>query len=515
MSRINTHTLFAIALWGAICMCVIFQIYIAAYTPLLLDEAFTAYTVNQGWDRALDIAFRDTQPPLPTLLSLISNTILGPSELAQRTLSLIALCGTAWMAYLICKKSTSNYLYSLTASLIVMSASGYFQQYFVTNRYYGVMSFLMMYFMWYSIRRLETPTRNKNHTLLFVAALIFSLWYHVLFFSVYIPALALVHIGIALYKKDRSFIVETIRNFGIAYIIFLPWIPYFIQQMHLYQTNSGWPTDQPTFFLTLIEYFIQYMGIEKIFASSIWIYIAYTFLNVIVIFFALCGICTYHIKKYAVPILSTYIVVCAVGLYIFSQFKTLLTPSYYLPLFVPILCLGTIGLWYTANRRTAVYIISALTLISLISLTNGVRTLTAGDLRHNMRQLMHAQYISKDTTTLFVSHSQFTRAPADLFPAIQYLNTADMPLYVFGNSFDDLPYAGYKPLLFPTDFRDPTEVSSQFVYLFIDDKSSEAAKKFYELVSPHYRYLGYAYIDERSTPIYLMMYSRKNSPARR
>src|SRR6185369_15887893 len=115
----------------------VFILFLLAFRPLWHDELYTYYiakapTLKQFFT---EITHLDLQPPLGYVLSRISLKLLGDSQLATRTPSMIAFTGASVCLYYFVRRRLGRF-YGLLATLVFWTMP--FSRYAVEARPYGL-----------------------------------------------------------------------------------------------------------------------------------------------------------------------------------------------------------------------------------------------------------------------------------------------------------------------------------------------------------------------------------------
>jgi hypothetical protein len=206
------------------------------------DEGFTLRVVSAPLSVAWEMIQRDlVHPPLFYLLVKAWTTIAGISALNLRLLSLVSGVGAVGLAFLLARRFPLRTPYCALAALLVAinDTHIYFSQ---QARSYSFFAALVLLFALAMLRvdaanRSSTPLRAWHWAMLTGLALL-------LCYTHYVGALYVIAAWLCVIAspRDRAFKLKVTTCFGIAALLFLPWL---IGEIGVYKSkgleeNLGW-----------------------------------------------------------------------------------------------------------------------------------------------------------------------------------------------------------------------------------------------------------------------------------
>jgi uncharacterized membrane protein len=197
------------------------------------DEAFSALYIRYGWGEMMHRITLDVHPPLYYIVLRFWSYIFGESLLSLRGFSILLGALTIWAAYMFVKKAFKSESLALVAALFI--AINPFQiQYALEARMYTLGTFLVMISSWLMLKALES--RSKKMWLwygLTVAAALYTHYY--LLFSVAAQGLYILYVLARERGWRGSFrdnqLVNAIMAYAFAVILYIPWLPGFLEQL--------------------------------------------------------------------------------------------------------------------------------------------------------------------------------------------------------------------------------------------------------------------------------------------
>jgi len=205
------------------------------------DEGFTLRVVSAPFSVAWEMIQRDlVHPPLFYLLVKAWTTIAGISALNLRFLSLISGVGAVALAYLLARRFPLRTPYCALAALLVAICDThiYFSQ---QARSYSFFAALVLVFA-LAVLRLDAASRASTlrpwHWAMLTGLALLLCYTH------YVGALYVVAAWLCVIAspRDRAFKLKVTMCFGIAAVLFLPWL---IGEIGVYRSkgleeNLGW-----------------------------------------------------------------------------------------------------------------------------------------------------------------------------------------------------------------------------------------------------------------------------------
>lgn len=212
--------------------------------PLWRDEAFSALVATNDWGKIIEIASKDTQPPLYLFLLHVSYLVAGKGEFAVRIWSVIGGLFTIIFAYKITSKITTNeWARILIAPIIIFNPVLF--NYALEARPYAIFTALYLGAIYFSMRY-STEKNKKNLIIIFLLSL-FGLYIHNLFIVCVVSVFALL-IFLRFREKKKYLGIKDVINShkdiillgGALFIAYLPWLVKFLSQLKMVSSDGFW-----------------------------------------------------------------------------------------------------------------------------------------------------------------------------------------------------------------------------------------------------------------------------------
>lgn len=198
------------------------------------DEAYSILLAKQSWEQLLYLTSIDTHPPLYYLLLKAWAAVFGWSELALRSLSVLALGGSILVGGLLVRR-----LFGVKAALIavaMMVLSPFLLRYGFEIRMYALGSLIGVaatYVLVMAVQARQATEQVRYYALyaLLVALGMYTLYYMALLWIAHLLWLVWME-----WRRSRS-VARLIRApwvlaFLGAVVLFLPWLPTFLKQLN-------------------------------------------------------------------------------------------------------------------------------------------------------------------------------------------------------------------------------------------------------------------------------------------
>jgi len=143
------------------------------YFPLWHDESFSANAANNSWIRIIEIARKDTHPPLHLFLLKISGIIFGINDFSMRLPSLLSYLLSLYFVYFLIRKKSKFFIF---LSLALSATNPVMLYYASESRGYSLLTFFCLATVGFFLELLEKPT--KSNMLGFVVFNILLLYTH-------------------------------------------------------------------------------------------------------------------------------------------------------------------------------------------------------------------------------------------------------------------------------------------------------------------------------------------------
>jgi len=195
------------------------------------DEAYSIFLAKQTIGELLRLTSLDTHPPLYYLLLHVWGNVFGWSEIALRSLSVLAMGGATFVAGLFVKR----WFGARTAIIAVLfvATAPFLLRYGFEIRMYSIAS-LIGIAATYVLTIALTSTGKKQRWLFAVYAVLVALSMYTLY---YMAFLWIAHVvWLFLYGKTKTSKTSLYRQQWIlaltfSVVLFLPWLPTFISQL--------------------------------------------------------------------------------------------------------------------------------------------------------------------------------------------------------------------------------------------------------------------------------------------
>ena len=212
--------------------------------PLWRDEAFSALVATNDWGKIIEIASKDTQPPLHLFFLHISYLIAGKGEFALRIWSVIGGLFTIIFAYKITSKITTNeWARFFIAPLIIFNPVLF--NYALEARPYAIFTALYLGVIYFSICY-NTQKKKKDLIIIFILS-IAGLYIHNLFIVCVVTIFTL--LVFLRYKEKKKYLgIKDFLNsymdiilLGVVLLIaYLPWLLTFLSQLKMVSSDGFW-----------------------------------------------------------------------------------------------------------------------------------------------------------------------------------------------------------------------------------------------------------------------------------
>jgi uncharacterized membrane protein len=197
------------------------------------DEAYSIQLAKQSVSQLLALTAVDTHPPLYYLILKAWASIFGWSELALRSLSLVAFGGAVATGALLVKRMFGARI--ALVALGVMVVSPFLLRYGFEIRMYALASFIGVVATYVLVLAVEMKASAARWRLYALYALLVAAGMYTLY---YMAMLWLAHVAWLVWREWRGrrsvkSLLQTpwLIAYGAAAALFLPWLPVLAQQM--------------------------------------------------------------------------------------------------------------------------------------------------------------------------------------------------------------------------------------------------------------------------------------------
>jgi 4-amino-4-deoxy-L-arabinose transferase-like glycosyltransferase len=295
---------------------------------LWLDEIWQAVVTSEPWMKMIRLVSVDVHPPLDMISEKIAVGLFGHSDFVVRLPACLYGTITVILVWLFVRKILSEESALLTSALVAFSplAIAYSQE----ARMYSLFFMLSVGLTYTSVRFLEKPNIYKAIALGLAGGLLLLTQY----FSIFIIAFYFSATGILLFFSPSQNKSKNILLLGLgallAMLIFLPWLPILLKQMHGMGNDAGAPF-QPN--LNFFKFILNGFSVNTGGGEGPWFY------SFLLFFLAGLGLAIYKGKK-AVIFMGTFfigIVLFFWGLSFFKEVVALRRIIFLLPFFLTVI----------------------------------------------------------------------------------------------------------------------------------------------------------------------------------
>src|SRR3989344_3404040 len=203
------------------------------------DEAFSALYMRYSWDEMMYRIGLDVHPPLYYWILRLWTGFAGEHLMSLRLLSIIFGVLTVWAAYAFVKVAWGRRLALLAALAIALNP---FQiQYALEARMYTLGTFLALWSSYFMAKALQSEGVRKKYWIgysLTVAAILYTHYY--LVFTIAAQGLFIL-MHIIKYRSYKNILAAAAVYAGAA-ILYVPWLPTFMQQVARVQESYWIPS---------------------------------------------------------------------------------------------------------------------------------------------------------------------------------------------------------------------------------------------------------------------------------
>lgn len=195
------------------------------------DEAYSIILAKKPVGELLYLTSVDTHPPLYYLLLKLWASIFGWSELALRSLSVLAMGGAALVGVLLVKR-----LFGVKAALMALLfvvLAPFLLRYGFEIRSYALASFIGMAATYALVAAIEATDRKRQLWLYLLYALLVTVGIYTLYYT---AVLWITHLVWLIWRtrvqKEAIMRQRWWLSFILVALLFLPWLPTFFSQLN-------------------------------------------------------------------------------------------------------------------------------------------------------------------------------------------------------------------------------------------------------------------------------------------
>ncbi|MEP7204949.1 MAG: glycosyltransferase family 39 protein [Candidatus Saccharibacteria bacterium] len=216
---------------GAALVAMVISLAIGLAQSVWFDEAYSILVAKQPLGNLLYLTSVDTHPPLYYLLLKGWASIFGWSELALRSLSVLAMGGAVVFGGLLVRRTFGTKLALTTLPFVVLSPM--LLRYGFELRPYALASLIGIAATYLLIMALESKTTRTKWLLFGVYSLLVALGMYTLYYTALLWLAHLVWLVWLNRRGDRRPLIRApwMGAFMVSVVLFLPWLPTFIGQI--------------------------------------------------------------------------------------------------------------------------------------------------------------------------------------------------------------------------------------------------------------------------------------------
>ncbi|MFI5212408.1 MAG: glycosyltransferase family 39 protein [Candidatus Saccharimonadales bacterium] len=204
---------------------------IGLHQSVWFDEAYSIMLAKQPITQLVHLTAMDTHPPLYYLLLKAWAALFGWSELALRSLSVLALAGAVWFAGLLIKRTFGIRAALITLPFVVFAP--FLLRYGFEIRMYALASFIGVAATYVLVAALQTKQTHKQWVLFAVYGLLVVIGMYTLY---YMALLWIAHVTwlmwLTVQQKQPLFRSRWLLAYAGSIVLFLPWLPTFLSQVN-------------------------------------------------------------------------------------------------------------------------------------------------------------------------------------------------------------------------------------------------------------------------------------------
>lgn len=204
----------------------VFRFYQSTAVALWHDEAFSALFLRYSWGEMFFRIGLDVHPPLYYFILRLWSYVAGSSLFSLRLLSILFGVLTIWAGYLFVRSAFRSKILALLSALF-LAVNPFQIQYAQEARMYTLGTFLLVLSSYFLVEALNS--KKKKHWIWYSLAVAASLYTHYyLVFSILAQGLFLLYAAVK--QKKIGILLSAAWAYGLALILYLPWLKTFMEQ---------------------------------------------------------------------------------------------------------------------------------------------------------------------------------------------------------------------------------------------------------------------------------------------
>lgn len=453
------------------------SLFIGLRQSVWFDEAYSILLAKQPFSQLIHLTVLDTHPPLYYLLLKFWAGIFGWSELALRSLSVLAMGGATIFAGLFARRWFGMRTALIALPFMVFSA--FLVRYSFEIRMYALASLIGIAATYVLTLALESKTQSRRWILYGIYAILVAVGVYTLYYMVLLWVAHLVWlIWSERHNKQTITKAPWLLAFGGSILLFLPWIPTFLGQIGngaLAQISQAMTIDN---FIGIISFSFVYQPVWQL---GSWVSLLVLFVTATLVYFVIYASknVTSKQRPYFV-LLAMYVVVPIAILTLISLVRPMYVERYLAhvliggSLFVGV-CVAIV------TKKSSLTIKAVATLLFVIMFVGIAHLVEVGNYNFQRLQMPSTNQVA---SVMRECETGTTVMASDPYVAIElsyYLPHCDIHFY----SDTAHQIGGYEPLsdsaLRVTNPADQLKNSRNIFYVYFDQPRLHMPERFVEM----------------------------------
>ena len=205
-------------------------LWIGMQQSVWFDEAYSIMVANTSIGQLINLTAVDTHPPLYYIVLKLWASIFGWSELALRSLSVIASASAVFVGLLLIRR-----LFDVRSALITIPfvmLAPFLLRYAFEIRMYALASLICISATFVLILAIESKNKMRQWILYSIYAVLVAIGVYTLYYTVLLWLAHFVYL-VWLTKKNKQACIRSpwLLAYAGSIVLFLPWMPTFISQI--------------------------------------------------------------------------------------------------------------------------------------------------------------------------------------------------------------------------------------------------------------------------------------------
>lgn len=228
LAWLERHFIPALLMGAAIAM--LFSLLIGLRQSVWFDEAYSIMLAKQSWSHLIYLTSIDTHPPLYYLLLKAWAMVFGWSELALRSLSILASGAAVIFAGLLVRRMFGVRVALIALAFVVFAP--FLLRYGFEIRMYSLGSLIGIAATYVLVRAVDTKDKRQAWKLYGIYAVLVALGVYTLYYTALLWIAHLVWLLWITYKRKQPLLsAPWLLSYAGAVVLFSPWLPTFLKQV--------------------------------------------------------------------------------------------------------------------------------------------------------------------------------------------------------------------------------------------------------------------------------------------